>query len=172
MCKTLKWAVFFFTVPVFFRSVPPAQGTGGPPPSPSPSPQQRRAAETGHVFVNFESRPGQGVTSLNSPLRPENYTLAKGPLSPPGNGGRAPTYHSGARAEQRGAVRHRCFGVCVPGGFLAGGGPSGHGKHSAARSRMQQMRAALVYGPLLKAKRQAGERRRGEYNRSGRTATD
>lgn len=31
---------------------------------------------TRHVFVDFESRPGQGVTSLNSPVLPEGYTLS------------------------------------------------------------------------------------------------
>eukprot|EP00667_Euglena_gracilis_P032306 EG_transcript_49223 len=42
---------------------------------PDPEDLRLHVTETGHVFVNFESRPGQGVTSLNSPLRPENYTL-------------------------------------------------------------------------------------------------
>jgi len=42
---------------------------------PDPEDLKSHVKETGHVFVDFESRPGQGVTSLNSPVLPEGYTL-------------------------------------------------------------------------------------------------
>jgi hypothetical protein len=40
-----------------------------------PEDLKTHVTETSHIFVNFESSPGGGVTSLNSPLVPEKYTL-------------------------------------------------------------------------------------------------
>eukprot|EP01062_Namystynia_karyoxenos_P014368 TRINITY_DN15174_c0_g2_i1.p1 TRINITY_DN15174_c0_g2~~TRINITY_DN15174_c0_g2_i1.p1 ORF type:complete len:119 (+),score=49.17 TRINITY_DN15174_c0_g2_i1:83-439(+) len=42
---------------------------------PDPADLRRQVKEHSHCFVDFEARPGKGVTSLNSEIKPENQTF-------------------------------------------------------------------------------------------------